>query len=123
MSGFLGSTNPCDFFLYKYPEFYGIESKATEQDRFDFSMISDYQRQELLRCAQVPHAHGIVIVLFATYKRAFVLDIKDIDALWSSGVKSLNITKISKWPIPYKEIATLPSRKELLDYDPSQSIF
>ena len=29
---------------------------------------------------------------------------------------SLNIKKIDEWGIPYVEIQTIPSRKELLDY-------
>ena len=32
-------------------------------------------------------------------------------------VKSINIKKIDKWSIPYKEIRTVPSRKEFLDYE------
>jgi len=33
-------------------------------------------------------------------------------------IKSLNIKKITKWPIPYKEIRTIPNnRKEFLDYE------
>ena len=38
-------------------------------------------------------------------------------ALEASGHKSLNIKKIDKWTIPYKEIRTVPNnRKQLLDY-------
>ena len=116
MSGLWGSKNICDFTLFISPEYHYIESKATYEDRFDFNMITDYQYENLLRKSKIAHVHGLVIVLFASYKRAFILDIRDIDNLKQSGRKSINITKIDKWTIPYKEIQTVPSRKELLDY-------
>ena len=116
MSGLWGSKNICDFTLFKSPEYYYIESKATREDRFDFNMITDYQYENLFKKSKIAHVYGLVIVLFVTYKRAFILDIRDIDKLKQSGRKSINITKIDKWTIPYKEIQTVPSRKELLDY-------
>lgn len=116
VSGQYGSKNICDFDLYKYPYKYYIESKATWNDRFDFSMITDYQYESLIDKSKINGCYGLIIILFASYKRAFILKIQDIDELVKSGKKSLNITKIDKWTIPYKEIPTIPSRKELLDY-------
>lgn len=117
MSGHYGSKNICDFDLFKPPYKYYIESKATWEDRFDFSMITDYQWKNLLKKSRIPNVFGYVIVLYASYKRAFMLDIRDIDRVNKEhNVKSLNIKKIDNWPIPYQEIATVPSRKELLDY-------
>lgn len=115
-SGFFGSKNICDFTLFKSPYFYYIESKATYADRFDFSLITEYQHENLLTKSKLPYVFGLVIVLFISYKRAFILNIQDIHDLELSGKKSLNILKIHKWTIPYAEIPTLPSRKELLDY-------
>ena len=118
MTGFFGSTNICDFIVFKAPFQYYIESKCTENDRFDFSMITDTQYDGLLQKSKIKYVYGWVIVLFASYKRAFVLNIQDIDWMIQNGKKSLNITKIDKWPIPYKEIRTVPNnRKPLLDYE------
>lgn len=124
LTGQFGSKNICDFELYLYPYKYYIESKATYHDRFDFSMITDYQYESLMKKSKINGCHGLIIVLFATYQRAFVLDIRDIDyAITKLGVKSLNIKKIDKWPIPYKEIVTVPnSRKKLLDYQHKNNI-
>lgn len=120
MTGFFGSCNPCDFILFKLPNFYLLESKATYQDNFPFSMITDYQHDEMLKKSKIAGVKSLVIVLFATYQRAFIFDIRDIEAqIQSGGQKSLNIKKIDKWTIPYKEIPTVPSRKQLLDYDTS----
>lgn len=118
MSGhYMVSRNICDFVCYKYPYIYYIESKMTYKDRFDFSMILDHQHDGLLKKANIPGCRGWVIVLFASYKRAFKLNIKDIAELESQGIKSINITKIDKWKIRYKEIQTIPNnRKKFLDY-------
>ena len=116
LSGFYGSKNICDFFLYKSPNMYFIESKATHKDRFDFTMITEYQWTNLLSRSKIDGVYGLVIVLFATSQRAFILDIQDLEAAKQAGIKSLNITKIAKWKVPYKEIQTVPSRKQLLDY-------
>jgi hypothetical protein len=117
MTGLEGSENPCDFLLFKSPEFYYIESKATYEDRFDFNMIRKHQYQTLVDKSKIDHVHGVVVVLFASYKRAFWIPIQSIKTLSDSGIKSINITKISKWNFDYTEIITVPNnRKKLLDY-------
>lgn len=116
MTGFYGSKNICDFALFKSPNMYYIESKATWEDRFDFNMLTQTQHDGLLAKSNISNVFGIVIVLFASYKRAFIFDIRHIAKLESEGIKSLNIKKIDKWVIPYQEIQTVPSRKQLLDY-------
>lgn len=123
MTGFYGSKNICDFTLFKSPYMYYIESKATWGDNFPFSMISEYQYDNLLLKSRIENVFGIVIVLFADAKRSFILNIQDIDILQKSGQKSLNIKKIDKWLIRYKEIQTIQNnRKELLDYEGEWSI-
>lgn len=118
MTGFYGSSNICDFTLYKYPNMYYIESKATYEDRFDYSRITDIQYDGLLAKSKISGVFGYVIVLFVNYKRAFILDIKDIDNEIKEGRKSVNIKKLDTWKIPYREIQTIPNnRKFLLDYD------
>lgn len=118
MTGFyMTSRNICDFACYKHPNQYYIESKATYEDRFNFSMLTETQHDGLLEKSKIPGVYGLVIVLFATYKRAFILDIRDIKELEDNDKKSLNIKKIDKWAIPYAEIPTIPSTKSLLDYD------
>ena len=141
MTGFyMVSRNICDFHCYKYPYQYYIESKATYEDRFAFSQLRDMQRDGLRLKSEINGCYGLVIVLFAKYKRAFIFNIKDIAEfinpeltlnelnyrLFTTGkdhevisrlkIKSLNINKIDKWPIPYWEIQTIPSRKEILEY-------
>ena len=114
---FMTSRNICDFVCYKYPNQYYLESKATYEDRFNFSMLTETQHDGLLQKSNIHGVYGLVIVLFATYQKAFILDIRDIKKLEDDGKKSLNIKKIDKWNIPYIEIPTIASRKLLLDYD------
>lgn len=117
MTGLYGSKNKCDFICFKSPNMYYLESKATEHDRFDFAEISEYQRESLLEKAEIAHVRGVLILLFATYQRAFAIDIREIEWLRTHGQKSLNIKKIAKWGISYTEIQTIPNRrKDLLDY-------
>ena len=47
MTGLYGSKNPCDFTLFKYPEMYYIESKATEANRCDYERSRGYRSTEL----------------------------------------------------------------------------
>lgn len=119
MTGFFGSSNICDFTCFKAPYMYYIESKATYEDRFDFSMLTTKQHDGLLEKSVISNVFGLVIVLFALYKRAFILDIRDIKLLEDQGIKSLNIKKRDKkgWPCKSVEIQTIPNnRKQLLDY-------
>lgn len=116
MTGQYGSKNICDFTCFKSPYMYYIESKATWEDRFDFSMITEYQHDNLLLKSEIDKVYGFIAVLFASYKRAFLIDIREIKRLEDAGTKSLNIKKIAKWGCKYAEIKTVPSRKQLLDY-------
>lgn len=116
MTGFYGSKNICDFTVFKSPNIYYIESKATWADRFDFSMLTETQHDGLLLKSQISNVYGYVVVLFATYQRAFVINIQEIKKLEDSGKKSLNIKKLATWGIEYYEIPTAPSRKKLLSY-------
>lgn len=118
MTGYyLTSRNICDFVCYKYPNIYYIESKATWADRFEFSMIQPHQLEGLIQKSTISGCYGWIIVLFATYKRAFKFNATDIQKLSESGTKSLNIKKMDKWTIPYKELSTIQNtRKKHLDY-------
>lgn len=116
IGGYFGQRNICDFICFRSPNMWYIESKCTQQDRFDFNMLTDIQYYGLLEKSKIDHVYGVVIILFATYKRAFILNIQDIDKLCQNGIKSINIKKIDKWIVPYKEIDTIPSRKQFLDY-------
>jgi len=120
LSGYyMVSRNICDFVCYKYPYNYYLESKATVHDRFDFSQLTDVQRIGLRKKANIKGCYGIVVVLFVEAQRAFLINIKDIaDDTPEANliVKSINIKTIDKWEIPYWEIQTIPSRKQILEY-------
>ena len=116
LSGFYGSKNKCDFIVFKSPYMIYLESKSTWEDRFDFSMISDYQYESLLDRSKIENVFGCIAILFASYKRCFLIDINQIETLKAQGKKSINIKKIDKWNFKYSEIPTSPSKKQLLDY-------
>ena len=117
LGGFYGGRNICDFTCFKSPYMFYIESKETEHDRFEFSRISEVQYCGLLRKSKIENCFGLIFVLFSTHKRCFIFRIEDIDKLVKSDKKSVNVKKIDKWTIPYAEVPTIPSRKQLLDYE------
>ncbi len=118
MTGFYAvSRNICDFICFKSPNLYYIESKSTWNSRFDFNNMSDIQYHGLLEKSKIEGCYGVIVVLFASHKRAFLLDIKQVEAIISTGKKSINIDKIDKWDFLYGEIPTIQNnRKMLLDY-------
>lgn len=117
MTGFYASCNICDFTCFKSPYYFYIESKATWNDRFDFSMITDYQRKHMLEKSRIQDVYALVIVLFATYQRAFIIPIEEFDKIENSGKKSININKVNSWNFRFYEIPTiLNNRKKLLNY-------
>lgn len=80
-------------------------------------MLTEKQHDGMLEASKVNGVVSYVVVLFASYQRAFLINIQDIKKMEDQKKKSLNIKKLNKWPIPYIEIKTIPSRKALLDYD------
>lgn len=117
MTGYWGSKNICDFACFRSPYLWYIESKATWEDRFDFNMITETQHDGLIDKSKIHNVFGVVIVLFVSYKRAFMIDINEIERLLQSGKKSINIKKIDSWGLKYSEISTIPNnRKKMLDY-------
>lgn len=117
MTGYWGSKNICDFACFRSPYLWYIESKATWEDRFDFNMITETQHDGLIDKSKIHNVFGVVIVLFVSYKRAFMIDINEIERLIQSGKKSINIKKINSWGLKYSEISTIPNnRKKMLDY-------
>lgn len=117
MTGQYGSKNICDFTCFRAPYLTYIECKATWEDRFDFNMLTETQHDGLLIKSRIANTFGVVVVLYALHKRAFMIDIREIKRLEDLGKKSLNIKKIDKWDLKYKEITTIPnSRKKHLDY-------
>ena len=80
-------------------------------------MITETQHDGLIDKSKIPNVFGVIIVLFVSHKRAFIIDINEIDRLIQSGKKSINIKKIDSWGLNYSEIQTIPNnRKKLLDY-------
>ena len=116
LGGFYGGRNICDFTCFKSPYMFYIESKETEHDRFAFSAISDVQYNGLLQKSKIENCFGLVFVLFTAHQRCFIYRIEDIDKLQQSGKKSVNVTKVDKWTIPYVEVPAVPSKKLMLDY-------
>lgn len=120
------SSNICDFTLFKSPYYYYIECKATSHDRFDFKQIKGYpdstdvkqQYGGLLMKSKIENVYGVVVILFVSQERAFIIDVNEIERLTQSGHKSMNINDIESSGIRYKEIhKVVNNRKKYLKFD------
>ena len=86
-----GSTNPCDFFCFKKPNFYLIECKTTEVPSLPRKNISDGQLHDMYEAVKTKGVKAYVVVWY--YKkdicRAF-----PIEYVWKQfmveGKKSIN---------------------------------
>ena len=56
-----GSTNPCDFLVFRHGHFYGIECKTIHGNTFPFTNLTDYQYSELLKLASVKGCYAGII--------------------------------------------------------------
>lgn len=109
-NGYAGVKNPCDFIYYKYPYQYLFELKSVKGDRFDFSNITDNQKEQLDFYSHIKGCNPMVIVEFRDYKEVFMVPWSTIKRTMQNNKQSLNvddceiIVGISKLPVTYQRI-------------------
>lgn len=92
MTGLKGSTNPCDFIAYLYPNLYYIECKSCAADDFDMlNMITEYQWVELEKKDMVPGTRAGYLIWMAKYSRLFWISAFAAVHYYKSGEKHLII--------------------------------
>lgn len=89
--GYLGISNPCDFIMYSYPNFYMFELKAVQDKRLDFAKIRPNQLEGLSKWSENKGVVAGVLVNFYTYSQIFFVPIQLILKLKESGKKSINL--------------------------------
>lgn len=60
-NGFLGSVNPCDFIVYKYPYFFMVECKSVHGNRLPISNITKNQLSELSKSSNIPGVNAGIL--------------------------------------------------------------
>lgn len=109
-NGYAGVKNPCDFIYYKYPYQYLFELKSVKGDRFDFSNITDNQKEQLDFYSHIQGCNPMVIVEFREHKQIYMIPWSTIKRTMVNNKQSLNvddceiIVGISKLPVTYQRI-------------------
>ena len=109
-NGYAGVKNPCDFIYYKYPYQYLFELKSVKGDRFDFSNITDNQKEQLDFYSHIQGCNPMVIVEFREHKQIYMIPWSTIKRTMTNNKQSLNvddceiIVGISKLPVTYQRI-------------------
>lgn len=109
-NGYAGVKNPCDFIYYKYPYQYLFELKSVKGDRFDFSNITDNQKEQLDFYSHIKGCNPMVIVEFRDLKQVYMIPWSTIKRTMQNNKQSLNvddceiIVGISKLPVTYQRI-------------------
>lgn len=109
-NGYAGVKNPCDFIYYKYPYQYLFELKSVKGDRFDFSNITDNQKEQLDLYNHIQGCNPMVIVEFREHKQIYIIPWSTIKRTMQNNKQSLNvddcevIVGITKLPVLYQRI-------------------
>lgn len=85
------ASNPCDFILYRYPNAFYFELKATKGKLFQFSNIRKNQFDGLMGYSGIDGAFVGILLWFYEHKLTFFIDIREIDKIKKCGRKSINI--------------------------------
>jgi len=99
VSGFRGSTNICDFMVFKYPYLHYLECKSIKKDYFPLSNISEIQFEGMLEKSKIFEVRGGVLIWFVDYKKLYYADIRVIDKLKLEGEKSIKFKTIHNYDV------------------------
>jgi len=105
MSGYRGSSNPCDFITYATPIMFLVECKEHKGNTFPFSAFRQYER--LLEYKGIKGVHAGVVLWFSDHDRVLWIPIETFEKLKQNNKKSFNIGLVGT----NYECLELPSRK------------
>lgn len=109
-NGYAGVKNPCDFIYYRYPYQYLFELKSVKGSRFDFSNITDNQKEQLDFYSHIKGCNPMIVVEFRDYKEIFMIPWSAIRRKMEQGKQSLTITdcqiivSVCRLPVEYQRI-------------------
>jgi len=88
-TGYIGSSNHCDFIIYHRPNELHIECKSVHGNTFPFSNITDTQYNGLLEKSKIEGVIAGVIVWWVDNDRTLYLPIQVIHRMKKVGLKSV----------------------------------
>jgi len=104
MSGYMGSSNPCDFITYIKPDIFLIECKKHEGNTFPFSAFRQYEK--LLEYKNISGLHAGVVLWFSDHDKVLWVPIETFEQLKKEDKKSFNIKMVGEY-----KCLELPSKK------------
>ena len=109
-NGYAGVKNPCDFIYYRYPFQYLFELKSVKGSRFDFSNITDNQKEQLDFYSHIKGCNPMVVVEFRDYKEVYMIPWSTIKRTIANNKQSLTIhdcaviVSVCRLPVEYQRI-------------------
>jgi recombination protein U len=109
-NGYAGVKNPCDFIYYRYPYQYLFELKSVKGSRFDFSNITDNQKEQLDFYSHIKGCNPMVVVEFRDYKEVYMIPWSTIKRTIANNKQSLTIhdcaviVSVCRLPVEYQRI-------------------
>lgn len=116
----IGSKNPCDFLLYRKPNMYAIECKATNKTSLPFANITDFQWEHLLKMSKEKGVVAGILCWYVAFDVTVFIPIQRLQICKEEGLKSINHVKA----VSLTDVFVIPGRKKRIffDYD-MQSFF
>ena len=106
MSGYLGSSNVCDFICYKYPCIYLIDTKSIQGNTLPFSDLRQYD--QMLKYKDIEGVYVGFIVWFVDHDKVLWIPVQTMEKIKNEDLKSFNINKMKQENYFFLEI---PSKK------------
>ena len=94
MSGYYGSSNPCDFLCFPKNKLYMIETKAHYDNRFPWSDFPQYDK--LLPYKDCENVNIGLVVWFIDFDRVLYFPLESITQMMRDGLKSINLNKVDE---------------------------
>lgn len=92
MSGYMGSSNICDFICYNYPNIFIIDCKSIQGNTLPFSDLRQYDK--MLEYKNIKGLYVGFIVWFVDHDRVLWIPIQTMEKIKGEGLKSFNIRKM-----------------------------
>ncbi len=112
-TGWKGSTNICDFIVYREPYEYYFECKSINRGAFPFSNITDTQWNGLLQKSQIEGVFAGIIVWYIDKDATFFIPIQILNQDKSIGHKSMSCKSCYEYP----SIVEITGKKKRVFYD------
>ena len=112
------SANPCDYFLYKYPNMFAIECKSHEKNTFPFSKLTQYD--DLIKLKDEEGLYAGVVLWLIDHDVVIAVHIEQIKKLKDAGKKSIHINDIKNKTFPF---FLVPSEKKVVYMNSDYSTF